>query len=71
MYRNTKCTEKVISAPKLITFLPPAGTEKSFFHIKSNSVPYPKYLYLSVLAFFTNLTVRNKELPSVESLPSA
>ena len=70
MYRSTKCTEEVISAPKRITFLPPIGTEKSSFHIKSISVTYPKYLYLSISAFFTNLTARNKELPSLESLLS-
>ena len=50
------CTELVISAPKITTFLPspPLRCEKVPF--KSNSVPYPEYLYLSISAFLVNLT---------------
>ena len=31
----------------------------------SNPIPYPGYLHLSILAFFTNLTLPNKEFSSV------
>ena len=54
----------------MITFLPnpPVGNEKVPFI--SNPVPYPEYLYLSISAFFNNLTAPNKEFSSVGSLQS-
>ena len=59
------CTEPLISAPKIITFLPypPLGCEK--LRLESNPIPYPKYLYLSISAFFVNLTAPNKQLCKV------
>ena len=49
-------------APKVITFLqyPPLGCEK--LPLESNPIPYPEYLYVSISAFFVNLTAPNKDL---------
>ena len=59
------CTEPVKSAPKIMTFLlyPPLGCEK--LPLESNPIPYPKYLYLSISAFFVNFTAPNKQLCKV------
>ena len=63
-------TEELISAPKIITFLPnqPVGNEN--VPLIWNTIPYPEFLYLSISAFFTNLTAPNKEFPKVGSLLS-
>ena len=55
------CAELLISAPKIITFLPnpPLGCEK--VPLESNPIPYPEYLYLSMSAFLVNLTAPNKQ----------
>ena len=54
------CEELLKSAPKIITFLPypPLGCEKR--PLESNQIPYPEYLYLSISAFFVNLTAPNR-----------
>ena len=59
------CAELLISAPKIITFLPypPRGCEKDPF--ESNPIPYPEYLYLSMSAFFVNLTAPNRQFSKV------
>ena len=63
-------TEELISTPKIAIFLPdsPVGNEK--FTLIANPVPYPEYLYLSISAFFTNLTAPNKEFSNAGSLLS-
>ena len=45
------CTELLMSAPKTITLFPnpPLGCVK--VPLKSNPIPYPEYLYLSMSAF--------------------
>ena len=45
---------------------PPLENEKVLF--TSNPIPHPEYLYLSISAFFANLTEPNKEFLSVGSL---
>ena len=57
--------ELFISAPKIITFLPypPLGCEKDPF--ESNPIPYPEYFYLSISAFFVNLTAPNRQFSKV------
>ena len=66
------CVELLKSASKIITFLPtpPLGCVK--LHLESNPIPYPEYLYLSMSAFFVNLTVPNRQFSKVtlESLVS-
>ena len=67
------CTELLISAPKIITFLPnpPFGCEKLPFG--SNPIPYTKYLYASIIIIlFVNLTSPNRQFSKVipESLVS-
>ena len=54
------CTELLISAPKILTFLPtpPLGCEKLPF--ESNPILYPEYLYLSISSFFVKVTAPNK-----------
>ena len=61
------CTELLISAPKIITFLPSPllGCEKPPF--ESNPIPYPKYLYLSTSSFFVNLIAPNRQFPKAIS----
>ena len=56
------CTEMLVIAPKIITFLlyPPLGCEK--LPLESNPIPYSRYLYLTISAFFVNLTAPNKQL---------
>ena len=60
-----KCVELPKSAPKIITFLPypPLGCEK--LPLESNPIPYPEYLYLSISAFFDNLTAPNRQFCKV------
>ena len=55
------CLELLKSAPKIMTFLPyfPHGCAK--LPLESNPIPYPEYLYLSISAFFVNLTAPNKQ----------
>ena len=66
------CVELLISAPKILTFLPYPllGCKKDPF--ESNPIPYPEYLYLSTSAFFVNLTAPNRQFSKVilESLVS-
>ena len=55
------CKEESISAPKIITFLPnPIAVNPKVPYI-SNPIPYPECLYVSVSAFFTDLTAPNKD----------
>ena len=49
---------------KIITFLPNPSLGNEKFPFTSNPVPNSEYLYLSISAFFTNLTVPSKEFPS-------
>ena len=52
--------DKLISTPKIITFLPISSPiEKDAF--LSNAVPYPEYPYLSISGFLVNLTGPNKQ----------
>ena len=55
------CVELLKSTPKIITFLPypPLGCVK--LPLESNPIPYPEYFYLSISAFFVNLTVPNRQ----------
>ena len=56
------CVELLKSTPKIITFLPypPHGCVK--LPLESNPIPYSDYSYLSVSAFFVNLTAPNRQL---------
>ena len=55
---------KLISTPKIITFLPVSlPIEKD--DCLSNPIPYPKYPYLSISAFLVNLTDPNKQFSNV------
>ena len=62
----SQCAELLISAPKIITLLPspPLGCEK--VPLKSNPVPYPEYLHLSISAFFVNLTAPNRHFSKIK-----
>ena len=62
------CVELLKSAPKIITFLPypPLGCVKR--PLESNPIPYPEYLYLSISAFFVNLTAPNRQFSKVTLL---
>ena len=59
------CVGLLKSAPKITTFLPypPLGCVKLPF--ESNPIPYPEYLYLSISAFFVNLTAPNGQFCKV------
>ena len=59
------CIELLISAPKIIAFLPnsPLGCEKVPF--ESNPIPYPEYLYLLISSFFVNLAAPNRQFSGV------
>ena len=61
------CAELLVSAPIIIKFLPnpPFGCEKDPF--ESNIITYPEYLYLSMSAFFVNLTIPNRQFSIVTS----
>ena len=61
------CVELLKSAPKIITFLPcpPLGCVKL---LESNPIPYSEYLYLSISAFFVNLTAPNRQFSKVTPL---
>ena len=58
------CKASHISSKK-IALLPylPLGCEKVPFY--SNPIPYPEYLYLSMSAFFVNLTAPNRQFSKV------
>ena len=62
------CTELLMSAPKITTFLPnsPLGCEK--VPLELNPIPYLEYLYLSISSFFVNLTAPNKEFSKEKPL---
>ena len=59
------CEELAKSAPKTMTFLPysPLGCVK--LPPESNPIPYPECLYLSISAFFNNLTAPNRQFSKV------
>ena len=54
-----------MSSPKIITFLPspPLGCVK--VPSQSNPIPYPEYLYLSIVAFFVKVTAPKKQFSKV------
>ena len=57
-------TDKLISTPKTITFLPISlPTEKDVS--LSNPIPYPEYPYLSISEFLVSLTDPKKQFYSV------
>ena len=60
-----ECVDLLKSAAKIITLLsyPPLGCEK--VPLESNPIPYPEYLYLSISAFFVNLTAPNRQFCKV------
>ena len=60
-----ECVDLLNSAPKITTFLPypPLGCEKP--PLESNPIPYPECLYLSISAFFVNLTAPNRQFCKV------
>ena len=58
------CTEELTSTQKIIAFLPNKLATEKVPHL-SGPIPYPKYLHLSISAFFTNLTALNKELSNL------
>ena len=62
------CVQLLISAPKIIIFLPnlPLGCEKD--SLESNPIPYPEDLYTFMPAFSVNLTVPNREFSKVTPL---
>ena len=49
---SDELTDELISAPKIIIFLPNPITGKQKVPFISNPIPYPEYLYLSISAFF-------------------
>ena len=57
--------DELISAPKIITFLPvlPLGCEKNPF--LSNAIPYPEHLYQTISTFLVNVTAPYKQFSSV------
>ena len=55
-----ECTELLISAPKIITFLPYPPLVCVKLPLESNPIPYPEYLYLLISASFLNLTEPNR-----------
>ena len=59
------CKELLISAPKIITFLPnpPLGCGKVPF--ESNPIPYPEYFYLLISSLFVNLAAPNRQFSRV------
>ena len=59
------CGDELISTPEIITFLANLITGNPKVPFMSNPIPYLEHLYLSISAFFTNLTAPNKEFPSV------
>ena len=56
------CREQLIFTPKIMTLQPnsPVGNEN--LRRVSNSIPYGKYLHLSISAFLANWIAPNKEL---------
>ena len=64
----SKCTDELISAPKIMIFLPmlQAGTENS--ERVSNPMSKLLYFYLSESTFLVGLTDQNKQLPNVKSV---
>ena len=59
------CVGLLRSAPKIITFLAyhPLGCVK--LHLESNPISYLKYLYLSISAFFVNVTAPYRQFCKV------
>ena len=55
----SKCTEELISTPKIMQFLPNSLHTENFPFL-SNPVPYPEYFYLSISSFLVSLTAPNK-----------
>ena len=55
------CVQLLKSAPRIITFLPHPSLGCAKIPLESNPIPYPEYLYLSMSAFFVNLTVPNRQ----------
>ena len=62
------CTELLISAPKIITFLPNLQLGYEKVPLESNPIPYPEYLHASVTTFFANLTAPTRQFSKVELL---
>ena len=62
-----ECVELLKSAPKMTLFLPypPLGCEK----LPLDPIPYPEYLYLSLSAFFVNLTAPSRQFCKVRPMP--
>ena len=60
------CTEEFTSAPKSIIFWAdlPLGNK---FPGESNLIPYPEYLYLSLLVFFVDLNAPSKQFSKAKS----
>ena len=59
------CAELLISAPKIIIVLPYPSDECVKLPLESNPIPYPKYLHLSISAFFVNLTAPHRKFSKV------
>ena len=62
------CTDELISAPKIVTFLHTLPSGKEYSPQVLNSIPKPQYEYLSGSAFSVNLTPPNKQPPKVKSV---
>ena len=54
------CKDELISAPKLMTFLPTLPSDNENYNRESNPIPWPLYTYLSGSAFLATLTSPNK-----------
>ena len=61
------CTDELISAPKIMTFLPTLPSGNECFICVLNPIPLPLYTYLSGSAFLANLTPPNNQLFNVNS----
>ena len=60
----SRCTEELISTPKIIRFLPNVLATGDVPRM-SNPMPYQEYLYLSISASLTNLNAPNEEFSNV------
>ena len=61
------CTDELISAPKIIAFLPMLPSVNENSERESNPMRWPSYLYLSESAYLVSFSDPNKQLLNVIS----
>ena len=62
------CRDELISAPKIMTFLPMRPSINEYSEQETNPMPWPLYLYLSRSAFLVSFKNPNKQLFNLRSL---